>query len=92
MLSSARSGRVAAHRACLAVRAFGGLGKRTRAEQDQPDRRDRRAQPGDDRGLVPDLVRSGMSIARVNCSHDTPVEWTKMVAKVRQAQRASGGT
>lgn len=45
---------------------------------------------GDDRTLVPDLVKAGMSIARVNCSHDTPVEWRKMVAKVRQAQRASG--
>jgi pyruvate kinase len=45
---------------------------------------------GEDRHLIPDLVKSGMSIARINCSHDTPEEWSKMVEKVHKTRKSSG--
>lgn len=39
----------------------------------------------DDAVLVRDLVRSGMDAARINCAHDTPAAWERMIAHVRRA-------
>lgn len=43
-----------------------------------------------DRALVEHLLRSGMDCARINCAHDTPVEWRAMIAHVRTAAAARG--
>lgn len=38
-----------------------------------------------DDALVGALVSAGMDIARINCAHDSPVEWMAMVERVRQS-------
>ena len=40
--------------------------------------------------LVHELVRKGMNCARINCAHDAPEAWEKMIANVRTASRALG--
>jgi pyruvate kinase len=39
-------------------------------------------------GLVRRLVQSGMDIARINCSHDSKLQWRNMAANVKRAARA----
>jgi pyruvate kinase len=39
----------------------------------------------DEDGLVHDLLVSGMDCARVNCAHDGPVEWERMIGHIREA-------
>ncbi|HBP21383.1 MAG TPA: pyruvate kinase, partial [Planctomycetes bacterium] len=39
----------------------------------------------DDYGLVRDLVAAGMDLARINCAHETPAAWRRMVEHVRRA-------
>ena len=41
----------------------------------------------EDRSFVRRLMKSGMNTARINCAHDTPAEWKKMVNNVRHASR-----
>ncbi|MCK9282995.1 MAG: pyruvate kinase [Rhodocyclaceae bacterium] len=43
-----------------------------------------------DFGLVKKLVLAGMDIARINCAHDTAVEWEAMAAQVRRAAHGVG--
>jgi pyruvate kinase len=38
-----------------------------------------------DSQLVHNLIREGMDCARINCAHDSPAIWTRMIAHVRQA-------
>ncbi len=40
--------------------------------------------------LVESLVRSGMDVARINCAHDTAVDWVAMAERVRRAATANG--
>ncbi len=40
-----------------------------------------------DRGFVRRLMKCGMNTARINCAHDMPREWEKMVNNVRHASR-----
>lgn len=40
--------------------------------------------------LVLHLAGAGMDIARINCAHDTQLEWRAMVANVRRAAEAEG--
>jgi len=42
---------------------------------------------GEDAAFVRRLVAAGMSCARINCAHDGPAVWTKMIAHVRAAAR-----
>ena len=44
----------------------------------------------DDPGLLLDLLREGMDIMRINCAHDGPAEWQRMVANLRLAERSVG--
>ena len=44
----------------------------------------------DDPALVASLVDAGMDVARVNCAHDEPAAWARMVSNVRAASTASG--
>jgi pyruvate kinase len=43
-----------------------------------------------DASLVESLVDAGMDIARINCAHDGPAQWTAMAAAVRQAAQRGG--
>ena len=45
-----------------------------------------------DVALVERLIRSGMSIARINCAHDGPQQWLAMAATVRAVARDVGRT
>jgi pyruvate kinase len=44
----------------------------------------------EDPGLVIDLARHGMDVARINGAHDTPDLWARMVAHVRRAGQMCG--
>ena len=44
----------------------------------------------DDYAGVKALVMAGMNVARINCAHDSPEVWERMVANVRKAARLSG--
>jgi len=43
-----------------------------------------------ERALVDDLVRRGMSWARINCAHDNPEVWQAMISNVRAAAHTQG--
>ncbi len=40
--------------------------------------------------LITELVQAGMTIARINCAHDGPEIWSRLVEGVAQARRATG--
>ncbi|MBS1796124.1 MAG: pyruvate kinase [Acidobacteria bacterium] len=44
----------------------------------------------DDRELVRELIAGGMDCARINCAHDSPAEWSRMIGNIRQARDAVG--
>jgi pyruvate kinase len=44
----------------------------------------------DDPGLVAEMVEAGMDLARVNCAHDEPASWRRMLDHVRAAASAAG--
>jgi pyruvate kinase len=43
-----------------------------------------------DRAWVRRLIESGADCVRINCAHDHPEEWMKMIRNVRDAARAAG--
>jgi len=43
-----------------------------------------------DARLVRELVAGGMDCARINCAHDGPSEWARMIAHLHRAERATG--
>ena len=45
---------------------------------------------GKDLDFVRGLVHAGMDAARINCAHDGPEVWSKMIANVRQAASEAG--
>lgn len=42
--------------------------------------------------LVQEMVQRGANCVRINCAHDTPDDWSKMIAHVRQAEQVTGKT
>ncbi|WP_316977085.1 pyruvate kinase [Shumkonia mesophila] len=40
--------------------------------------------------LVRELVRAGMDVMRINCAHDDPSAWMRMVENLRRAERELG--
>jgi pyruvate kinase len=44
----------------------------------------------DDPGLVKELLKNGMEIARINCAHDSAIEWRRMIRHLRKAEAALG--
>jgi pyruvate kinase len=44
----------------------------------------------EDRKLVEEMLHEGMSVARINCAHDTPEEWKKMILVLRSAIAKTG--
>jgi pyruvate kinase len=61
-----------------------------------PEGRDTRimvTMPGeaaDDPELIRSLVEDGMGIVRINCAHDTPEVWERLVEQLHKAERDSG--
>ncbi len=43
------------------------------------------SEAADDPALVAAFARAGMDVARINCAHDGPDAWSRMVANVRAA-------
>jgi len=43
-----------------------------------------------DRKLVEEMLNEGMSVARINCAHDTSEEWMKMINVLRKAIAKTG--
>ncbi len=48
------------------------------------------SEAANDYGLVRDLVAAGMDCMRVNCAHDGPAEWTRMITHLRRAVAETG--
>lgn len=40
--------------------------------------------------IVEEMVREGMNCARINCAHDTPEVWKKIIANVQKASKSLG--
>ncbi|MDE2362018.1 MAG: pyruvate kinase [Hyphomicrobiales bacterium] len=45
-----------------------------------------------DARLVRDLIRAGMTCARINCAHDDRSAWAKMIEHIHEATRETGKT
>src|SRR5262249_38796672 len=45
---------------------------------------------GDSPTFIHDLVQSGMDCVRVNCAHDSAVQWAKIIYRTRQAEKELG--
>jgi pyruvate kinase len=43
-----------------------------------------------DEQLLVDLLRAGMDVMRINCAHDDPDTWRRMVENLRKAERVVG--
>lgn len=50
------------------------------------------AEAADKPELIRDLVNNGMDCARINCAHDGPDTWQRMIDHIHAAARASGST
>lgn len=44
----------------------------------------------EDREFVSGIIARGVTAVRINCAHDTPAEWERMIANVRAAEHALG--
>src|SRR5665811_2203035 len=44
----------------------------------------------DDYSLVKDMLVHGMDCARINCAHDTPEIWARMIEQINLARRETG--
>lgn len=44
-----------------------------------------------DPGLVAEMFRAGMDMARINCAHDTSEDWAAMIGHLRSAEAAGEG-
>jgi pyruvate kinase len=49
------------------------------------------SQAATDPGLVAEMFRAGMDMARINCAHDTPEDWAAMIGHLRSAEAAGEG-
>ncbi len=59
-------------------------GRRTRIMVTLP------AEAADDYLLLYRLLNSGMNCVRINCAHDGPEKWLRMIERLRDAERATG--
>lgn len=46
----------------------------------------------DNRSMVEDMLKAGMSVARINCAHDNPEVWKKMIATLNHSVAKTGYT
>ncbi|MCB0587629.1 MAG: hypothetical protein KDD06_20215 [Phaeodactylibacter sp.] len=64
-----------------ALLGFRAKGRRTRIMVTLP------SEAADDYKMVRQMVAEGMNCARINCAHDGPEQWKKMIDHVRKASR-----
>ncbi|HQR52954.1 MAG TPA: pyruvate kinase [Burkholderiales bacterium] len=50
------------------------------------------SEAADDPDLIRDLLAGGMQVARINCAHDSPAVWQRMLEHLRRAERETGHT
>jgi pyruvate kinase len=50
------------------------------------------SEAADDPDLIRDLIAGGMGVVRINCAHDEPRVWERMVKHLRRAEREAGRT
>lgn len=43
-----------------------------------------------DRKLVEEMLHEGMTVARINCAHDSPDEWSRMISVLKKAIAKTG--
>jgi pyruvate kinase len=48
------------------------------------------AEMAEDRMKIQELLMAGMTVVRINCAHDSPVVWDKMIANLRKASAKTG--
>lgn len=48
------------------------------------------ADSADDYPLIKEMLLRGMDCARINCAHDGPDVWMRMIAQIRRARRETG--
>jgi len=48
------------------------------------------SEAADDPRLVREMLAAGMDVARINCAHDGPAAWGRMIAHLRRGARATG--
>lgn len=48
------------------------------------------SEAGDDGNLVRELMEAGMDVVRINCAHDDPAVWSRMIGHLRRAEEALG--
>lgn len=44
----------------------------------------------DDRKIIQDLLMAGMTVTRINCAHDSPEVWEKMINNLKKASAKTG--
>lgn len=44
----------------------------------------------DDYPLIKEMLLQGMDCARINCAHDDPAVWTRLIGQIRRARRETG--
>lgn len=64
-----------------ALLGFRAKGRRTRIMVTLP------SEAAEDYGLVRQMIAEGMNCARINCAHDGPEQWKKMIDHVRKASK-----
>ena len=48
------------------------------------------SEAADDFSLVRHMMSAGMNCARINCAHDGPAAWARMMANIERARKATG--
>ncbi|HYA54500.1 MAG TPA: pyruvate kinase [Thermoplasmata archaeon] len=48
------------------------------------------AEAATDYHLVRELFEGGMDCARINCAHETPAQWARMITHIHRAERSTG--
>ncbi len=67
-----------------AILGYRSKGRRTRIMVTMP------STAADDFELVYNMVAQGMNCARINCAHDGPEQWSRMIANIRKAAEKLG--
>lgn len=50
------------------------------------------SEAADDPAIIHDLLRQGMDCMRINCAHDEPTTWRRMIEHLRRAEETLGRT
>ena len=81
---SIKNGRRLLNRHTKELLGYRSKGRRVRIMVTQP------TQASYDYKMVYDMVQNGMNCARINCAHDDPEVWSKIISNVKKASQALG--